>query len=112
MFLADLLYNSRRTHFTRRQFRAVLEFARQCEGSTVPSFAALKKFQASLKSRLGNPTKRVVSSGGTVYYVNQVSESLRQVCQRFYIINYRREEANEYVIGYARTWPIQTFGST
>lgn len=78
MYLADMLSHSRRTHFGRRHMQAVLEFARETRGKDVPSYKELRRFQEDLKSRVGNPTQRHTSSTGTVYYVNQIAESLKQ----------------------------------
>jgi hypothetical protein len=83
MYLADMLFSSRRLNFSRPQMLAVLEFARQCGGEDVPSLSALQTLQEQLKSRIGNPEQRHVSRGGTVYYVNKISESLKQVSHHF-----------------------------
>ncbi|KAG9080623.1 hypothetical protein FRC06_006335 [Ceratobasidium sp. 370] len=53
-------------------------FARQTQGETIPTYYALRKFQKSLKLRVGDPSKRYVSPFGTVYYVNKISEGLKQ----------------------------------
>jgi hypothetical protein len=79
MYLADTLCNSRRVHFGRRHIEAMLEFARETQGETIPSYSALRKFQKKLKSRVGDPSKRYVSSTGTVYHVNEIAEGLKQV---------------------------------
>ncbi|KAG9089001.1 hypothetical protein FRC06_001747, partial [Ceratobasidium sp. 370] len=76
--LADVICNSRRVHFGRRHIEIMLEFARQTQGETIPTYYALRKFQKSLKSRVGDPSKRYVSPFGTVYYVNKISEGLKQ----------------------------------
>lgn len=81
MYLADILFNSRRLNFSRPQMRAVLEFARQSGAKNVPSLSALQKLQRHLSSCLGNPEERHVSPGGTVFYVNKIAESLKQVSQ-------------------------------
>ncbi|KAG9080577.1 hypothetical protein FRC06_006397 [Ceratobasidium sp. 370] len=76
--LADAICNSRRVHFGRRHIEIMLEFVRQTQGETIPMYYALRKFQKSLKSRVGDPSKRYVSPFGTVYYVNKISEGLKQ----------------------------------
>ncbi|KAG9075324.1 hypothetical protein FRC06_010151 [Ceratobasidium sp. 370] len=79
MYLADVLCHSRRVHFGRTHVKALLEYARETRGETIPSYHALRKFQKSLKECMGDPSKRHVSSGGTVYYVNEISEAVKQV---------------------------------
>lgn len=79
MYLADALSNSRHVHFGRRHMEAALEFARQTQGDSIPSYYALRKFQKTLKTRMGDPSQRCQSSRGTVYYVNSISEGLKQV---------------------------------
>ncbi|KAG9090807.1 hypothetical protein FRC06_000869, partial [Ceratobasidium sp. 370] len=74
----DLLCHSRRVHFGRTHIKAVLEFARETQGEKIPSYHALRNFQKSLTERIGNPSKRCVSSQGTVYYINQISKAVRQ----------------------------------
>ncbi|KAG9122457.1 hypothetical protein FRC07_001140 [Ceratobasidium sp. 392] len=78
MYLADLICHSRRVHFGRTHIRAILEYARQTQGEKIPSYHALRKFQKLLKARVGDPTQRCVSSQDTVYYVNDVSEGVKQ----------------------------------
>ncbi|KAG8731269.1 hypothetical protein FRC12_019810 [Ceratobasidium sp. 428] len=78
MYLADTLCHSRRIHFGRTHIKAVLEFARLTRGEDIPTYDALRKFQKSLKARMGDLTKKYVSSRGTVFHVNKVLESLRQ----------------------------------
>ncbi|KAF8601803.1 hypothetical protein BDV93DRAFT_424174, partial [Ceratobasidium sp. AG-I] len=78
MYLADALSHSRHVHFGRRHMEAALEFARQTQDDSIPSYYALRKFQKSLKTRMGDPSKRYESSQGTIYYVNSISEGLKQ----------------------------------
>ncbi|KAG9083934.1 hypothetical protein FRC06_004310, partial [Ceratobasidium sp. 370] len=78
MYLANLLSHSRRVHFGRTHMKGLLEYARETQGEKIPSYHALRAFQKTLKERMGDTSKRHVSSGGTVYYVNQISDSLKQ----------------------------------
>jgi hypothetical protein len=80
MYLADLLFSSRRLHFSREQMWAILEFARATGGQNIPRLSALQKIQEKLKARVGDPTHRHVSPGGTTFYLNKISETLKQVC--------------------------------
>ncbi|KAG8795702.1 hypothetical protein FRC12_010939 [Ceratobasidium sp. 428] len=78
MYLADTLCHSRRIHFGRTHIKAALEFARLTQGEDIPTYDALRKFQKSLKARMGDPTKKYVSSQGTIFHVNEISESIKQ----------------------------------
>ncbi|KAG8703439.1 hypothetical protein FRC08_002841 [Ceratobasidium sp. 394] len=78
MYLADALCHSRRVHFGRTHIKALLEYARETQGEKIPSYDTLRKFQRSLKARIGDPSKRYVSSQGTVYHINEISEGLKQ----------------------------------
>ncbi|KAG9122228.1 hypothetical protein FRC07_001489 [Ceratobasidium sp. 392] len=78
MYLAETICSSRRVHFGRRHVEIMLEYARQTQGEPIPSYYALREFRKSLKSRIGDPSKRYVSPGGTVFYVNEISEGIKQ----------------------------------
>lgn len=71
MYLADILFSSRRLSFSRSQMLAVLEFARECGGIDIPTLSALQKTQQQLKSCIGDPTERHVSPTGTVFLHQQ-----------------------------------------
>jgi hypothetical protein len=79
MFLADLITNSKRLKFTRRQIRALLAYARETGSKDVPSYKSLRKTQAKMRNILGNPTVRKVSVLGNVFYMNRITSGLAQV---------------------------------
>ncbi|KAG8711711.1 hypothetical protein FRC11_002079, partial [Ceratobasidium sp. 423] len=78
MYLADLLFSSRRLHFSREQMWAILEFARATGGQNIPRLSTLQKTQEKLKARVGDPTHRHVSPSGTAFHLNKISETLKQ----------------------------------
>ncbi|KAF8599821.1 hypothetical protein BDV93DRAFT_448715 [Ceratobasidium sp. AG-I] len=78
MYLADIITNSQRVQFSRRHLEILLEYARQTGGKDIPTVSALKKAQKAIKSRIGDSTQRKVSASGTVYYLNTISNSLKQ----------------------------------
>ncbi|CUA75716.1 Dynein heavy chain, cytoplasmic [Rhizoctonia solani] len=78
MYLADLLFSSRRLSFSREQMWAILEFARATGGQNIPTLSALRKTQDKLKARVGDPTHRHVSPNGTAFHLNKISETLKQ----------------------------------
>lgn len=85
MYLADLLCNSRRIHFGRRHIQAVLEFARETQGKEIPSYKELRRFQAALMEHVSNPTQQYQSPNGTVFYVNEIANSLKHVSRANFV---------------------------
>jgi hypothetical protein len=80
MFLADLITNSKRLKFTRRQMRVLLAYARETQGEDIPSLKSIKKMQQRLKKKLGDPTARKVSPSGNIFYMNKMAEGIARVC--------------------------------
>jgi hypothetical protein len=97
MFLADLITNSRRLKFTRRQIRALLAYARETGGQDIPSYKSLRKTQAKMRNLLGNPTARKVSSVGNVFYMNRVMNGLTRVCLKY--VNYTKCANDIFFVG-------------
>ncbi|KAF8694557.1 hypothetical protein RHS03_08166, partial [Rhizoctonia solani] len=77
MFLADILFSSRRLHFSREQMRAILKFARATGGQNIPRLSTLQRAQEKLKARMGNPTHWHVAPGGSVFHLNKIAETLK-----------------------------------
>ncbi|KAB5589078.1 hypothetical protein CTheo_7477 [Ceratobasidium theobromae] len=88
MFLADLIMNSKRLKFTRRQMRVLLAYARETQGRGVPSLKSLKKTQSALKNKLGNPMIRKVSPNGNIFYMNQIIKGIAQDMANPYLRKY------------------------
>ena len=78
LFLTDLLFSSPRLRFSRPQQKAILSWAIEL-GATVPSYTKLRTTQTGLLSELGNPTSRVESGRGNVYYLNEIGDSIAKV---------------------------------
>ncbi|KAG8796301.1 hypothetical protein FRC12_000716, partial [Ceratobasidium sp. 428] len=81
MSLADALSSSRRVRFSRQHMEALLEYARETRGEEIPTYTALRSFQKKLKTQMGDPSQRCVSSTGTVYYLNAISRGLQDVIE-------------------------------
>ncbi|KAG9081956.1 hypothetical protein FRC06_005316 [Ceratobasidium sp. 370] len=58
--------------------RVLLAYARETRGEDIPTFKQLKKAQAALKHRLGNPKTRHVSPNGHIYYMNRIIQGIAQ----------------------------------
>jgi len=76
--MTDMLFSSARLRMSRAQQKAVLSWARDL-GATVPSYDHLRKCQRQLLRRLGEPTKRHVSIGGNIWYLNDIGLSVAKV---------------------------------
>ena len=45
----------------------------------VPALGMVKRVQASIEEMVGNPTEKVVSSSGTVFYINDIARAIAKV---------------------------------
>ncbi|KAJ6626753.1 hypothetical protein B0H10DRAFT_1633057, partial [Mycena sp. CBHHK59/15] len=77
MFLTDVLFSSPRLRFSRAQQQAVLSWAQDL-GADVPSYSKFRKTQDSLLAEIGDPTKRQEPSRGNVWYLNEISDSIKK----------------------------------
>lgn len=80
MFLTDILFNSPRLWFSDGQKRAILKWANALHAKNVPSLHALQKCQNMVRSLVGDPTAKVVSSSGNIFYLNNVASAIAKVC--------------------------------
>ncbi|KAL6300162.1 hypothetical protein BKA93DRAFT_692189, partial [Sparassis latifolia] len=76
MFLMDLLFSSPCLRFSEQQKNAVLNWAKELGAHDVPSAGAVKKCQERIKNLVGNPTEKVESSSGTIFYINDVGKAI------------------------------------
>ncbi|KAF8181413.1 hypothetical protein K438DRAFT_2169421, partial [Mycena galopus ATCC 62051] len=77
MFLTDILFSSPRLRFSRAQQQAVLSWAKEL-GANVPAYSNFRKTQATLHTEVGDPTVRQESGRGTVWYMNEIGESIKK----------------------------------
>lgn len=108
MFLADLIMNSKRLKFSRRQMRVLLAYARETQGDDIPSLKTIKKMQQTLKKKLGNPTIRKISPNGNVFYINQIGQGIARVCSFAQLIFYFGNDCTS-VIGSSEPIPSSTY---
>ncbi|KAJ6632420.1 hypothetical protein B0H10DRAFT_1771125 [Mycena sp. CBHHK59/15] len=78
MFLTDVLFSSPRLRFSRAQQQAVLSWAKDL-GANVPAYSTFRKTQAALQAEVGDPTVRQESGRGTVWYMNEIGDSIKKV---------------------------------
>ncbi|KAJ7266782.1 hypothetical protein C8J57DRAFT_1068629 [Mycena rebaudengoi] len=78
MFLTDVLFSSPRLRFSRAQQQAVLSWAKDL-GAKVPAYGNFRKTQAALLAEVGDPTERQESGRGTVWYLNEIGDSIKKV---------------------------------
>ncbi|KAG8948539.1 hypothetical protein FRC03_000712 [Tulasnella sp. 419] len=76
MFLTDLLFNSPRLRFSEAQKRAILSWAKELNATDVPTLGALKKVQDHLRKAVGDPTEKVTSHSGDVFYLNDIGKAI------------------------------------
>ncbi|KAK1221232.1 hypothetical protein PQX77_009237 [Marasmius sp. AFHP31] len=77
MFLTHVLFSgSARVRFSESQKQAVLAWGKALGAQDVPSISALKRAQESIEKMVGRPTEQVVSSSGTIFYINDVGKAI------------------------------------
>ncbi|KAJ7069017.1 hypothetical protein B0H15DRAFT_807270 [Mycena belliarum] len=76
-FLTDVLFSSPRLRFSRAQQQAVLSWAKDL-GATAPSYHKFRQTQEMLLNELGDLTKRQESGRGNVWYLNEISDSIKK----------------------------------
>ncbi len=79
MFLTSILFSSPRLQFSEAQKTAVLDWARSMGSEDVPSLWSIKKCQDRIQKLVGDPTERVVSKSGTIFYINDVGRAIAKV---------------------------------
>ncbi len=79
MFLTSVLFSSPRLQFSEAQKAAVLDWAKSMGSENVPSLWSMKKCQDRIRKLVGDPTERVVSKSGTIFYLNDVGKAIAKV---------------------------------
>ncbi|KZS86342.1 hypothetical protein SISNIDRAFT_421047 [Sistotremastrum niveocremeum HHB9708] len=78
MLVSDILFNAPRMRYSREQRLGNIEWARAL-GAKPPTSHSLEKFQDQMLERVGDPTRKITSRSGNVFYMNSVMESIRKV---------------------------------
>ncbi|TFK79574.1 hypothetical protein K466DRAFT_473373, partial [Polyporus arcularius HHB13444] len=95
-FLTHTLFSSASLRFSERQKCAILDWGRAMKATGVPTLYGLSKLKDRIHALVGDPTERVVSLSGNVFYLNGVKESLIKdygnPLTRFAMMDYPRDD--------------------
>lgn len=83
MFLTHTLFSSATLRFSEAQKCAILEWGKAMKAPDVPTKYALSKIAERIRKLVGDPTRKVVSLSGNVFYINEVSDAIAKVCCRY-----------------------------
>ncbi|KIJ13255.1 hypothetical protein PAXINDRAFT_81387 [Paxillus involutus ATCC 200175] len=72
-FLTSLLFSSARLPFSRTQKAAILNWAKELGALDVPTLYLFQKVTDSICEAVGNPSRKVTSSSGNVFYINDIA---------------------------------------
>ncbi|KAG1819588.1 uncharacterized protein BJ212DRAFT_1208937, partial [Suillus subaureus] len=78
-FITLLLFSSPHIPFSDSQKRAVLNWAKELGAANVPSIGVMKKCHNYLDELVGNPTQKMTSHAGDVFYINNITEAITKV---------------------------------
>ncbi|TBU51622.1 hypothetical protein BD310DRAFT_953181 [Dichomitus squalens] len=76
MMKTDILFSSPELCFSRSQKEAILAWGRALGAQDVPSLYKVEKFQSEALEAYGNPTKRIQTSSGHVFYQNSIHDHI------------------------------------
>lgn len=79
MFYTDVLFSSLWLHFSEQQKLAVLDWAKRMGARDVPSLHQLEKAREFVDDHLGNPTTRLTSVAGNIFYMNDIGLAIAKV---------------------------------
>ncbi|KAI6008552.1 hypothetical protein EDC04DRAFT_2539208, partial [Pisolithus marmoratus] len=75
-FLMELLFSSPWLPFSEAQKRAILSWVKELGAQDVLSLYGLNSCHEEIKKLIGNPTKKVVSASGNIFYINDVANAI------------------------------------
>ncbi|PIL29486.1 hypothetical protein GSI_08428 [Ganoderma sinense ZZ0214-1] len=76
MMKTDILFSSSELRFSRAQKEAILAWGHDLGARDVPSLYKIEKFQKDALDACGNPTRRVQTTSGHVFYQNAVQHHI------------------------------------
>src|SRR5262249_2178382 len=79
LFLTEMLFSSARLRFSDQQKRAVLNWAKELHAQGVPTLRQLKLCQDRIKNLVGDPTEKVKSMLGNIFFVNSIGKAVAKV---------------------------------
>ena len=62
------------------QKQAVLDWARQLGAKNIPSIYQLDKAAEHVLKLVGDPTTKVISPTGNVFFINDVGKAIAKIC--------------------------------
>jgi len=77
--MTSLLFSSAWLPFSEAQKRAVLSWARDLGARDVPSLWAIKQSNERIHGLVGNPTCKVTSASGNIFYINDIGHAIAKV---------------------------------
>ncbi|KAI0692036.1 hypothetical protein BC835DRAFT_1416789 [Cytidiella melzeri] len=72
----NLLLTSPRLRFPDAQISAMLKWAKALHARDIPTLYAIKKMRQDLRCLVGDPTKKVVSPSGNIFYINDIGAAV------------------------------------
>lgn len=75
-----MLFSSATLRFSEPQKRAILDWGKAMHATNVPTNYAISTTCERIQSLVGDPTRKVVSSSGNVFYINDVATAIAKVC--------------------------------
>ncbi|KAG1855245.1 hypothetical protein F4604DRAFT_2042442 [Suillus subluteus] len=75
-FITSLLFSSPRLPFSEAQKKAVLNWVKELGARDLPTLGAIKKLHTGLEDLVGDPTEKVTSQSGNVFYINSVAKAI------------------------------------
>ncbi|KAG2125254.1 hypothetical protein BD769DRAFT_1388530 [Suillus cothurnatus] len=75
-YITALLFSSPRLPFSKVQKKAVLSWAKELGACDVPLLDALNQVQESVQTLVGNPTEKITSCLGNIFYLNDVRKEI------------------------------------
>ncbi|KAH9920588.1 uncharacterized protein B0H18DRAFT_936500 [Fomitopsis serialis] len=76
MMKTDILFSSPRMRFSRQQKEAILAWGKSLGAKDVPSLHRVDKFQDEALAAVGNPTAKVKTDSGNIFYTNKIAAAL------------------------------------
>ncbi|KAI0685875.1 hypothetical protein BC835DRAFT_1218160, partial [Cytidiella melzeri] len=76
LFLTNLLLTSSCLCFSDAQIGTMLRWAKALHARDVPTLYAIKKMCQDLRRLVGDPTKKVVSPSGNIFYINDIGAAV------------------------------------
>ncbi|KAI0696352.1 hypothetical protein BC835DRAFT_1272104 [Cytidiella melzeri] len=80
MFLTDVLFSSPRLRFSEAQKSAILNWGVSLNAQSVLTMYGLKKTQEQVRRLVGNPTQKITSVNGNIFYIKDVAHAIAKDC--------------------------------